>query len=175
MATWKDPITLATLVIAVSTVVSVVVSVLMWAAMRRQTKVTQAMFEAAYRPYIGAIELSPMTSIQELAWTVLTLQVKNSGSIPAFGLTATWKLLIDGQSILQNVPSQKLTLLPNTFAHLNTEFTVAREVYEKVKIGKLRFSVTIDYQGVKNKKYRYTQHGETDRKGNYVLTFAESD
>ena len=82
VAYWEDQITVATLVIAASTVVSLIVSVLMWNAMRRQTQLTQDIFEAAHRPYVGVLKLAGgiNKSGSNPAIFNLSARIKNSGN-----------------------------------------------------------------------------------------------
>lgn len=114
---WKDPITLATIVIAVSTVASVGVSFLLWNVTRGYTQVTRDIFEAAHRPYIALLDLSGdgMQTGNNPVRLVFGAKYKNSGSVPGNNITVRWQLTTkSGAAVKFNPPYEKPTvLLPN--------------------------------------------------------------
>ena len=73
-ASWKDPITLATIVIAASGLISLLVTVMMLRAMRAQTTITQgAAARLERRPSKQGIPFSSRATISQSSTAVLAL------------------------------------------------------------------------------------------------------
>jgi hypothetical protein len=113
-ALWGDPITISTVVVAVFTVVSVVVSTFMWSATRAQARISREIFEAEHRPYVGVIELGGSMSISGQVRGWLSILIKNSGKVPAYRLRIFWQLSI-GDTVLTDTNSspEAMVLLPD--------------------------------------------------------------
>lgn len=178
-ASWKDPIALSTVVIAFFSIVSVVVSFLMWNVTRRSVQVTQEILEAAHRPYLGILKLigSINTAAPNNSIAVnLNFLVKNSGTVPAVELTALWSLAV-GRNAFDVVPFnvQPIALIPEHEENLSAICTLTREALTEFEQGApLDLSITLEYQGVTKKKYRYEQHGSYKDGQGFVLTGVKS-
>jgi hypothetical protein len=145
---WKDPITVATIVIAVSTVASVGVSFLLWNVTRGYTQVTRDIFEAAHRPYIALLDLSG-DGVQ-------------SGNYPV--------RLVFGAKF--NPPNEKSTvLLPgdeeSTSIWLDLEPELNKAWLDSEL--ELQVSLVVTYRGVTGKKYDHRQEGTYARHQRLVL------
>jgi hypothetical protein len=177
-ASWKDPITVATVVVAVFTVVSVIVSAFMWNATRQQARISRQIFEAAHRPYIGVTEFTGIMSISGVVACGLTVSVSNSGTVPAKNLTARWTVTLEEEQIYAGRSDEgPSVLLPGESKYLRTNYQMGKDKYEKLQAGSiLKISVNLEYQGVTEQPYSYTQFGEFDvkRQRGYVMTEARS-
>jgi hypothetical protein len=85
MKWYQDPITVATIVIATSSVVSVAVAYFAWRATKlsaqataKYAKITQLMFEEAYKPRVAIIKVQPSVN-PEGKNAKLTVILKNYG------------------------------------------------------------------------------------------------
>lgn len=175
---WKDP-TLATIVIAVSTVASVGVSFLLWNVTRGYTQVTRDIFEAAHRPYIALLDLSGdgMQTGDYPVRLVFGAKYRNSGSVPANNVTVKWNLTTkSGAGVKFEPPDEKPTvLLPSDeestsiWLDLEAEFNKAWLDSEL----ELQVSLVVTYRGVTGKEYGHRQEGIYTRHGRLVLNVDE--
>lgn len=92
---YPDPVTIATIVIAIATVVNVWVAYCQWRAARKSAEIAMRVFETANRPYVGVDllgcqkdELSPCLNVQA--------NIKNFGTAPAENCDIGWKVYING-------------------------------------------------------------------------------
>ena len=177
MPWWKDPITLATVVIAFSSIMSFLVSVLLWNVSRKYTNVTQSIFEAAHRPYVGVLSLDgsfshhggnpPITAN-------LQVVIKNSGSVPALDITTSWRVVGWGKPI-KLVSEEPKALLPGVEEANSTKFSLFEiEGKDFGRTAALDLLVTLDYKGIADKKYRYEQHAKYNPIKGFVLTSAKA-
>jgi hypothetical protein len=176
-ASWDDPVTVATVVVAIFTVVSVIVSAFMWSETREQARISREIFEAAHRPYIGITELSGAMSIQGKVHGWVTVLIKNSGSVPAYRLKILWRLSI-GDIVLPDTKTAErvMVLLPDDPTRITLDYYFSQDYMEKLNGAPLDILVTIKYKGVTDKEYNYTQHAvynRSDERG-YVMTEADS-
>jgi hypothetical protein len=177
ISTWQDPVTVATLVIAVSTVVSVLVSYLMWTATWRQAKITQEMFEAANRPYVGVLSVDGMIfsgTKGEGMVIQLVFVAKNAGSVPARAISVVWRVWTENREIEQQPHKlQPIVLLPDQTEYLRSTFNLGDE-YKRIQDKTLlNVSLTIKYKGVTEQDYHYEQHAVLQHGTGYALTGAE--
>jgi hypothetical protein len=177
-ASWDDPITVATVVVAVFTVVSVIVSAFMWSATREQARISREIFEAAHRPYVGVLELSGSMSIGARVDGWLSILIKNSGTVPAYQLRAFWLLSIGDVVILDTRGTEKASvLLPDEPTRLHLNYVISKEQFSELKEGaNLNIVVSIKYKGVTKKEYDYTQHAiyTASNQLGYVMMDADS-
>ena len=176
---WKDPITVATIVIAVSTVASLGVSFLLWNVTRGYTQVTRDIFEAAHRPYIALLDLSGdgMQSGNYPVRLVFGAKYRNSGSVPGNNVTVTWHLTTkSGAGVKFEPPDEKPTvLLPSdeesTSIWLDLEAELNKAWLDSEL--ELRVSLVITYRGVTGKEYGHRQEGTYTPHGRLVLDIDE--
>ncbi|HEV2706001.1 MAG TPA: hypothetical protein VGV59_08750 [Pyrinomonadaceae bacterium] len=82
MKWYQDPMTLATVVVAVAAVLNLLASFLMWKATANSARTARDIFEATYRPRVGIVGVQ--TSLDPHGEKVkLNVTLKNYGSLPA--------------------------------------------------------------------------------------------
>lgn len=112
---WRDPQTFAAIVVAISTVVYVVVTARILRASRDSTRATQAIFEAAHRPYVSVAGVD-IGSVKEKTERAVVAKVVNFGSVPAqeyrydVSVTREGKILDIGHN-----PTSTTALFPTNF------------------------------------------------------------
>lgn len=172
---WKDPISLATIVIAISTVASVGVSLLLWNVTRGYTQVTREIFEAAHRPYIGLLDLSGDggQSGNEPVRLGFGAKYRNSGSVPGNNVTVRWQLATkSGAEVKFYAPDEKPTvLLPGDEQSTSIWLDLEDELNKAWLDSDLELQVllVVTYQGVTGSEYSHRQEGTYTRHRRLVL------
>lgn len=157
-AWYEDPITVATIVIAGSTVVYVVATILLWRETRDSVKITRETFENSLRPFIGVPELSVHNHTDKLE-LVFTLKVMNFGSIPAIEVRTSANILADGNTLPVQKHESGFLLIP-PHSDILTIFTLDEADYQRaIKSARLDFRGSVQYEGISQKKYQYDFEG----------------
>jgi hypothetical protein len=120
MTTWekwhKDPVSLATVVIAAATLVNLIISLLIWSSTYHASQIAEASFKAGNRAYIGldTISINRDDSKHLLQFDFV---MKNFGNVPTKGILR-WKAYINGnpQPGL-NEPNPEETIFPGNHGH----------------------------------------------------------
>ena len=162
---WKDPliITIATAVIAFAAIVNLLVSVLMWLATNRSAKITEKIFEAAHRPYLGIVREDVVKNDREMTTTIRAV-VKNSGGVLARDIRHDWKILIDGKVTSMPSSEEPAVLVPEAEMTFAGEIDVSSKEYSSILSGeaKLLSTFNLRYKGVTQKEYHYATKREYD-------------
>jgi hypothetical protein len=173
---WKDPITISTIVIAFSTVASVCVSLLLWSVTRRYTKVTRDIFEAAHRPYIALSDFSGdggQFGNNEPVRVTFGAKYRNSGSVPGNKITVTWNLRTKaGAQVKFYPPDEKETVLLSGDEESTGIWTDLDNELTKAWLDsslELEVSLVLTYQGVTGTEYSHRKTGTYSRHRRLVL------
>ena len=157
---YQDPIVIATIIIAIATVAYVLVSIALWRATKRSTEITQKIFEAANRPYIGTEGVK--TRINELeGFLRFEVEIKNFGTVPASNLTGGWDILYNGELLPIVRPQRDASiLLPQGSIFLVAQ--LADPQFQPLADGEARLELRLSfrYTGVTDHEYQYRERYE---------------
>jgi hypothetical protein len=92
---WDDPITLATVVIAAATVINVFASLYIGKKTSDYTEITQNIYKAFNRPYVGINSITA-TKDNKIRKLFVDYKIKNYGSVPATGVRVNINTKLDG-------------------------------------------------------------------------------
>lgn len=151
---YEDPITVATIVIAVCTLFYSVFTFLILKATAHSARITSEIFEAAHRPYIGISEMVRKVD-HDNDMMQFTFTLTNSGSVPASDLKVTLQALHDGIAFdIRTFEKNIACVMPQGCAMNYTrfegeQFTMAQHA------SALTFRFSIQYQGIRQKQYSY--------------------
>jgi hypothetical protein len=166
--------TISTVIIAGAAVVNLVVAILLWKATAGSTKITRDIFEASHRPYVGVVSARYLHTESSQKIEIL-LKIKNTGTIPAVGVTSRFELLANHIQVAVTGPETKpLVIFPGTTRTFGCKITDAKEYKDTVK-ALLDLEMSIDYSGLEGKQYhhqsKWMRHPDHDR---FALTGATS-
>lgn len=156
MKWYQDPITVATIVIAISTVVSVVVSYYAWKATKlsaraaaESAEITKLMFEEAYRPRVAIIGVQSSLDPQGKK-AKLTVALKNYGTLPARHIELLYACSAEENSDhgLQSLMPQEITSRVITLQGADFDWLMDGKTLKLESV----------YFGAGGQKYRYDQH-----------------
>jgi hypothetical protein len=149
---WHDPITWATIVIAVATIWYVITTTRLLNTTVENTRITKEMFEAAHRPYM---HISKITAAPNKEGRLLSVdcRLKNAGSIPANDAMFSMRVVVNERSLAVRKPERNMScVFPQSHDYL--VFTIQGEEIAKVFGGaRLDLSISIKYKGIANKEY----------------------
>jgi len=149
---WKDPTTLATIVIAIATVVNVVVSLIIGYLTNKYTETTQNIYRASNRPYIGA--KLKITSNDKIKKYYLITEIRNYGSVPASHVQPEFIILLDGfkvEDISHSIPDTYFNLYPNSQIQATHQINAYADIRNGHKI--LEIETKIKYKGITEDQY----------------------
>lgn len=153
---FKDPVTSATTVVALASVVNLIIAALMWRVTSKTTKITRDIFEASHRPYvhISGITFTNDTDKKSLRITVMLLNV---GSVPAYNFNEKVVFMLTGKEGL-NLPDieEKGTIIIYPQASIESSATLSDPTdYNLItKRERLGLTVAMTYKGAGRKKYQ---------------------
>jgi hypothetical protein len=160
---YSDPVILSTVVIACATVANVFVSTLMWLITRRYVKITEQIFNAQQRPFIGVasytFESDPQTKRISLG-----VKFENFGTIPARKFDANWEVYIGEMAIqINKTKVNPSTLFPKVPSIINGSM-IQEKTYDSIMNGAVALEIIFKatYQGVTDIEY------ETYEKARFV-------
>jgi hypothetical protein len=158
---YAQPITVATIVIAVATVVYTVITL-------RLLKITKDIFEASHRPYIGVFKMKPERD-DEAKQLKVTIVYKNIGNVPAKSVKPSVQLFMNGFAIqMSHFESKTAVLMPQQRLHRTILFSEAD--YMKISDGaKLDVVFSVHYKGMANKEYDYRHESTYSRDNNLFM------
>ena len=104
-----DPIIVATMIIAIATVINLGVAILMWNISARTLKHSQRIFKDTHRPFIGIYDPS-ITIVNDTAINPF-IRYKNFGSLPARNITLSVDIILNGNTIASESPFEKPVVL----------------------------------------------------------------
>jgi hypothetical protein len=155
-----DPIPVATVVMAVATVVNVIVACYQWRAARNSAETTRMIFEAGNRPYVGLESLVCIKNETEQSLSIFAV-IKNFGTATAENCEFGWSLYISGSPLSgTGVPANTTSLFPGLAHHLRANI---RQSYSQITSGmsSLEIVVSLSYtwqpqkSHIYKEKYRY--------------------
>ena len=153
---WKDPITLATIVIAGAAVLNFFVTILLWMATNRNAGIARLVFEASERPYLGAASHKINHKRDEKVF-IISLRIENFGKVPALQMKARWEdfrigdLRIDLKE--RDPASEETVVFPGV--GIGKIVSIEGKAYDAMseKVAKLQLSLIITYEGPRRNKY----------------------
>lgn len=155
-----DPVTIATVVIAVATVVNVFVALFQWIAARSSAETAKRIFEAGNRPYVGVKSIFCIKDEAKQCLSIFAV-IKNFGTSTAENCDFRWSLYVDGVLLAgKAIPANPTFLFPTLKHHLRA---VLVESYPHVVSGGSILEVVVHFSykwqphksHVYEEKYRY--------------------
>jgi hypothetical protein len=153
VAWYQEPITLATIVIALSAALYTYFTLKLLGAANRNNRTANAIFEAAYRPYLSVTVACEVN--QQKQEMVFRMPLTNAGNVPANDVRRDLKILVDGfQLEMDKFESQGQCVMP----HSEMEHTIilSGDRFKKVmEASTMSLSLKFDYQGINENQYEY--------------------
>ena len=153
----------ATVVMAVTALVNIIVSTYQWQATRDATEISRNAFEAMQRPLIAVSKVDTEWDDKK-KYLSIAVEYKNFGSIPAHEVKHTWQLLVNGQPLPTQVHPGDGTfvLVPQVPVQLLGH--IDEPMYSPVREGTspLALRVEIHYKGLSGKTYSFSEHQRWD-------------
>ncbi len=165
--TWKDPITLATIVIAAATVINVGAAIYVGVKTSEYTEITKNIYKSANRPYVG-IESFKINK-DDNKHLLFYVNYKNFGTVPASNVRIKYDMLFDGHKAHrsnEDVYDSNSNLFPQV-AHSIRLKTGAD--YENIISGKTILDVTVNikYQGITKEEFEVNETWRYDPNHNH--------
>ena len=153
-----DPSVIWTIVVALCAVASVYVAIKMWKATKKYTEVTENIFLASQRPYIGR-STHKIRFVEEKKVIDLSVFIKNYGKVPAKNVSAIINIFVN-EILLSDIKNNKTegqVLFPSQEHPIDFIFDLQNipASYNDIKNGKLLFEIMteIKYNGVTKTQY----------------------
>jgi len=165
--TWKDPITLATIVIAIATVINVGAAIYMGVKTSEYTEITKNIYKASNRPYIGIDSFK--INKDDNKHLLFYVNYKNFGTVPASNVRVKYDMLFDGQTA-QHSNSEVYDSNSNLFPQVANSIRLRTGAdYENVISGKTVLDVVIDikYRGATKDEYEVNERWRYDPNHNH--------
>jgi hypothetical protein len=156
---WSDPVTVATVVIAVCTVVYSVLTYFILRATAANTRITNKIFEAANRPYLGLQSVNTKLRDESIEFICVA---RNFGSVPAHNVEILSHVAtIDGTAIdlARLVEFGGFSIYPGSEKSLHLSVGDESSYDAISKNARLDMSVTLRYEGLASQKYEYNYQG----------------
>ncbi len=148
-----DPIVIATVIIAIATVINLGVAILMWNISARTLKHSQRIFKDTHRPFIGIYD--PSITIANNNAINPSIRYKNFGSLPARNITLRVDIILNGSTIATESPFDKPIVLfqgdDSRWANTIAEGTVD-EVFLNTQT-RVDIVIRLDYESVDESCY----------------------
>lgn len=171
---YPDPVTIATVVIAIATVINMAVAVFQWNAARRSANVAEMIFEAGNRPYVGVKSIICIKDSAEKCLRIFAV-IKNFGTATAENCDVGWKMYLNGVIVAgTSFPANTTALFPKLSHHLRA---ILCEPYSQITSGASILEITVHFpyswkpkqSHIYEEKYRY-EHSENAFMGLGVVT-----
>jgi hypothetical protein len=182
---WKDPIVWATVTIAIATVVNISISKGMWEVTKENTEISRKVFEASFRPYVGAPKALALRTKNEkgeyLRALTVEMEIKNFGQVPAYNFEViTWRGLLDGIETHETSGLGGLGVKPTLLLPASSRFVhvfVRGDPYSKVVSGQARLEIELElqYTDPAGKNYRYRTKRVYDYTRRRFVTIEEEE
>lgn len=182
---WKEPIVWATVAIAIATVVNIFISMGMWEVTRENTEISRKVFEASFRPYVGAPKAVALRMKNEkgeyLRAYLIEMEIKNFGQVPAYNFEVlTWRGLLDGIEAHKTTGLGGLGVKPTLLLPTSSRFVhvlVRDDSYSKVVSGQARLEIELElqYTDPAGKNYRYRTKRVYDHTRRKFVTIEEEE
>ena len=163
-----DPVTIATVVIAVATVVNVFVALFQWIAARSSAETAKRIFEAGNRPYVGVESIICVKDEAKQCLSIFAI-IKNFGTATAENCDFSWSLYIDGVPIVgREVLANPTFLFPTLAHHLRA---VLVESYPQIVSGNsiLEVVVHFSYKWQSHKSHIYEEKYRYEHSQNHFI------
>ena len=154
---FSDPITTATTVIAVATVINLIISSLLWRATKRTADVTKNIFDAANRPFLFPV-LDAVWDRERRRFNFI-IEIRNFGAVPASNIRGKIRATLEDEEVRvwDDLAPASLLLLPQQPIAFPSyidgdNFTALWERDEE-----LRLSVEFQYKGAGDQIYTYSE------------------
>jgi hypothetical protein len=155
---WEEPITLATVVIAVATMFNVAVSICIGYFTFDYTRTTKNIYKASNRPYLGVIQ-NDIKHDGKKSYIISTL--KNVGNVPATIESISHSVLLDTSQMkprFTDSQEKRSNLLPQQTMILVHEINLKAPITESTRMLEIEF--TIKYKGINEDPYEdYEKYG----------------
>jgi len=153
---WKDPITLATIVIAGAAVLNFFVTRRLWEATKRTAEIARLVFEAGERPHVGISSIGVKNNQKDKILS-FSVRLQNFGKIPATQMKASWEDFKIGDLPItreNKYPENEGAVVFPGVVKTKSE-SVKDKAYDAIfqGIAKLQFSILITYLGSRGDKY----------------------
>jgi len=174
---WKDPITLATVVIAAATVINVIAAVVVSVKTSEYTEVTKNIYKSSNRPYVGinAIDLTKDDANKKL---YLKVEYKNYGTVPATNVRIAGNILIDGfkmERTDQDIYDNHAIIFQQT--NYIVTYKIASNYYNFLN-GKvlLELDAIVKYKGIADEQYQDQEKYRYDNRiGSFIPVEAKTN
>lgn len=148
---YKDPITLATLVIAAATAIYCVMTILLWRATKNTADLTRLLFEKTNRPFVATKEV---TSIAMGGGLQAQITLSNFGTVPAMDMRVSITHWLNNEQLTSTEqPLSKIILAPRV--EIILESTVTDNRLNIVSMSGFEIRLEITYTGITDKPYRH--------------------
>ena len=144
----KDPVTVATIVIAAATVINVAASIYMGKKTYEYTEITKSIYKASNRPYLGLDNIKVKDDGNK--HLIFDIIYKNYGTIPATNVIVSDSLIVNGVTIGdggKNIYNSHSNLFPQALMvfpiKIGTDFDNIVGGHDVLDL-----AVTIKYRGV---------------------------
>lgn len=179
-ASWRDPTTILTAVIATATVAYVVCTIALWKSTKRAAEAAMVSAKAAkksadivaelHRPFVGLLHVALSRGWGDRVW-LIALTLRNFGSLPALKVKADMEFSTDGQPRMTVTNPSSAEIFPLADHVSVCQFDMGDPDKEPVHNGSksLDIRVTITYEGLSGPTARHVAsvHG---RAGQFSIT-----
>ena len=161
MISWKEPITWATIVIALAAIINLFISYFMWDTANKNIETTEKLFIISHRPYLGVKEIVVDKNEKEKDFWV-TYILKNSGNVPAINVQYDPKIYVNEKlNITELISNKPIAVIPDdsTKFKLGIGIGISPNDFSKVISGEYELEVDlgISYGGLRKEKFK-TRH-----------------
>ena len=143
-----DPMILWTGAIAIATIAYMVTTFFILLSMRKQLRI----MEVSNRPFVAPTVFKTLQT--DDGGLDITIQIENTGSLPATNLTIDWTIFINDIEHTKSLnKSQPAILLPSRNMYLPAIFN--KNIFDalKTKESMMQIIINISYQGYADKNY----------------------
>jgi hypothetical protein len=150
---WSDPSVILTTVIAVSTIVYVILTALIWHATLQNTRATRQILEASHRPYLGVSRVALRE--QYIHDSAITVTIQNVGAVPSQRVEVDFKISLAGKdsSAFDGSAHPSIALMPGQSFCLTQDLT-DMECEHLQSDGDAKVHIQLRYYGATEKQYR---------------------
>ena len=147
MPWYKEPITLATIVIAVATVVYAIVTYFLFRKTSQSVEIAQQIFASTNRPYVGVMRIKRAQKVSKEWRFGVSVIVRNVGTVPAYNVKCEIELLGVEKQATKVQHHGLLTLFPKVPILVTVDFVPAAD------LSQVTFLVQLDYKDVTGTQY----------------------
>ncbi len=164
---------LATVVMAIATIVYTIVSVGLLRATKKNAEIARRAFQLANRPYMGVVKAlignDPTGKVLEINFVY-----KNLGRAPANGLRTDGGILVDGKPLAINKLPCELALAPGLEKIYRLVSTDAEYTYITTSKTEVHPYLSFHYRGITDEEYNFHEEYKLDLVKS-VLTIVTSE